>query len=222
MIFQFNDFTPWSPFIFVGLFVVFSYLLNQPRQYLADRGERVSWNEYIARFFVAVYAVVGVLIFLSPLSLFERMSLLLFLGFMLQLSVIDALSGWLPIEYTRAASLAGMVATLGRGDMDAFVVLGAMAAMAGIGILFAVARFYFNLRAQRDVLGLGDVWLSVAIAAWCGWSDTLLALMMGVMGFVIWHACSRCQRKEGPLGPWLCAGTLLVLINRVFNPVVVW
>ncbi|MBA0211947.1 prepilin peptidase [Pectobacterium punjabense] len=220
MIFQFNAFTPWSPFIFVGLFAVFSYLLNQSRQYLAERGEHLYWNEYIARFFVAVYALAGVLVFLSPLSLFERLSMLLFLGFMLQLSVIDAMAGWLPIEYTGATSVAGIVVTLSRGDIRGFIYV--LGTMAGIGILFAVARFYFNLKARREVLGLGDVWLSVAIATWCGWSDTLHALMMGVSGFVIWHACSRYKRKEGPLGPWLCAGAMLVLINRVFNPVVVW
>ncbi|MCV9879278.1 prepilin peptidase [Brenneria izbisi] len=217
MIFQFNALAPWSLVFLLGLMVVFSQLARQPHQFLIEYGVSYLWDERSARLFVWFYALAGTLIVIAPAPLFDRISIILFLGFMLQLSIIDAIAGWLPIEYTGSGTAAGLLAMLGHGDL-----LRIFGAMAGIGFFFAVVRFYFNARAEREVLGLGDVWLSVAITAWCGWSGTLQALVLGVTGFVVWHASSRCQRKEGPLGPWLCAGAMLASINRVFNPVVVW
>ncbi|MFJ5483525.1 prepilin peptidase [Pectobacterium actinidiae] len=215
MIFHFNSLVPWSPLIYVALVLVFSAVVKPPIRFLAEQGALSLWDERVSRLFIAGYALGGVVILLAPAPMFERVSLVLFLGFVLQLSVLDATAGWLPIEYTGVTAVSGLLVMWQHGEQHFW-------AMAGIGALFAIVRFYCNYRAKREALGLGDVWLAVALAAWCGWSGTLQALLTGVVGFVLWHVCSSDARKEGPLGPWLCAGAMLALINRVFNPVVVW
>lgn len=215
MIFHFNTLVPWSPLIYVVLVIVFSQVTKPPIRFLTEQGVLSLWDERVSRLFIAGYALGGVVILLAPAPMFERVSLVLFLGFVLQLSVLDATAGWLPIEYTGVTAVSGLLVMWQRGEQHFW-------AMAGIGALFAIVRFYCNYRAKREALGLGDVWLAVALAAWCGWSGTLQALLTGVVGFVLWHVCSSDARKEGPLGPWLCAGAMLALINRVFNPVVVW
>ncbi|MEL4886773.1 A24 family peptidase [Pectobacterium betavasculorum] len=217
MIFHFNTLAPWSPLIYVVLVLVFGAVVKPPIRFLAEQGTITLWDGRISRLFIAGYALGALLLLLAPtpLSLFERVSAVLFLGFMLQLSVLDATAGWLPIEYTSVTAASGLLVMWQRDEQHLW-------AMAGIGTLFAIVRFYCNYRAKREALGLGDVWLAVALAAWCGWSGTVQALLIGVVGFVLWHACSSSARKEGPLGPWLCAGAMLALINRVFNPVVVF
>ncbi|MFJ5434080.1 prepilin peptidase [Pectobacterium sp. CHL-2024] len=217
MIFHFNTLVPWSPLIYVVLVIVFSAMVKPPIRFLAEQGAITLWDGRISQLFIAGYALGALLLLLAPtpLSLFERVSAVLFLGFMLQLSVLDATAGWLPIEYTSVTAASGLLVMWQRDEQHLW-------AMAGIGTLFAIVRVYCNYRAKREALGQGDVWLAVALAAWCGWSETVQALLIGVVGFVLWHACSSSARKEGPLGPWLCAGAMLALINRVFNPVVVF
>ncbi|GKV90424.1 hypothetical protein PEC301619_24060 [Pectobacterium carotovorum subsp. carotovorum] len=215
MIFHFNTLVPWSPLIYVVLVIVLRLVVQPPIRFLAELGVLSLWDERVSRLFIAGYALGGVVLLLAPVPIFERVSLVLFLGFVLQLSVLDATAGWLPIEYTGVTAVSGLLIMWQHGEQHFW-------AMAGIGALFAIVRFYCNYRTKREALGLGDVWLAVALASWCGWSGTLQALLIGVVGFVLWHACSPGVRKEGPLGPWLCAGAMLALINRVFNPVVVW
>ncbi|MNZ95721.1 hypothetical protein D3C78_1148860 [compost metagenome] len=76
--------------------------------------------------------------------------------------------------------------------------------------------------ARREVLGLGDVWLAAGLSAWLGSPLTLFTLMVGLVGFILWHAGSREPSRGGPLGPWLGYGALLCMALNVSDPLLMW
>ncbi|EEW4967592.1 prepilin peptidase, partial [Escherichia coli] len=65
----------------------------------------------------------------------------------------------------------------------------------------------------------GDLWLIAGITAWSGLYNAIWCVLLGTGGFVLWHStwCIK-GHKEGPLGPWLCFGHVLLLLDNLYQP----
>jgi leader peptidase (prepilin peptidase)/N-methyltransferase len=105
------------------------------------------------------------------------------------------------------------------------LVFGRIAAVAGAALLLLAGRWLYKAIRKRDGMGLGDVKLMMLLAAFLGFSQSLLALLLGVLtaslyGFIQIargraHAATRL-----PLGSFLAAGGLF---TALFGPgIVAW
>ncbi|EPU9415843.1 prepilin peptidase, partial [Escherichia coli] len=72
---------------------------------------------------------------------------------------------------------------------------------------------------HRLNIGTGDLWLIAGITAWSGLYNAIWCVLLGTGGFVLWHStwCIK-GHKEGPLGPWLCFGHVLLLLDNLYQP----
>ncbi|MCA8591864.1 prepilin peptidase, partial [Escherichia coli] len=72
---------------------------------------------------------------------------------------------------------------------------------------------------HRLNIGTGDLWLIAGITAWSGLYNAIWSVLLGAGGFVLWHStwCIK-GHKEGPLGPWLCLGHVLLLLDNLYQP----
>lgn len=163
-------------------------------------------------------AALCVILMLSSLSKpFELMTSGLFVLFIFRMSVIDALTGWLPREFTWPFLVAGLCVATGN---HVFISHGTLSL-----ILLSVClliRFFGAYFAQREVLGMGDVWLISGLGAWFGSPNSLLTMMAGLTGFTLWYIGSREFSRGGPLGPWLGYSALLTMTLNVSDPLLMW
>ena len=82
---------------------------------------------------------------------------------------------------------------------------------------FAIA---IGLRQGSDIDGVPYIlWLIAGITAWSGLYNAIWCVLLGTGGFVLWHStwCIK-GHKEGPLGPWLCFGHVLLLLDNLYQP----
>ncbi|EBP0138879.1 hypothetical protein IH92_14295 [Salmonella enterica] len=162
-------------------------------------------------------AVTAMLFCLAPVSPAERIHALLMSGFLLQLGVCDAASGWLPRRMTVAFLVAGILASVITEHPVVLRVHGA----AMVLIFVMLLRLLMSNKHQDtdQCLGTGDQWMIVGITAWLDLPDMAMALITALAGFVAWHlTLGTGMRSGGPLGPWLSAGCVLILILRLYQP----
>lgn len=157
--------------------------------------------------------VTGLLILMAPQVWTTRIGMLLMCSFLLQLGVMDAVSGWLPRPFTAACLCSGLLFCLAF-DREPEIRMMETAAMAVV-----MGAICHGVNRRRPQLGVGDVWLLCALVAWMGVTDALQAAFMGLSGFMLWQwtvhrNCQRC----GVLGPWLCTGCLPVIVERLYQP----
>lgn len=127
---------------------------------------------------------------------------------------MDAISGWLPRPYTMACLLSGIVFTLALSDEPAQRLLETALAAVSLGAMC----HWVNRHQLR--LGVGDVWLLCAQTAWLGLTDVMVSAFIGLSGFLLWQWVQyRDWHRCGFLGPWLCAGCIPVIIERLYQPV---
>ncbi|AMO79756.1 prepilin peptidase [Obesumbacterium proteus] len=158
------------------------------------------------------------IVMLSSLSKpFELMTSVLFVVFIFRMSLIDALTGWLPRDFTWPFTAAGFCVACVNECLPAHALTSLI--LFCIGWLISVLG---ERLAQREVLGLGDIWLAAGLGAWFGSPLTLFTLMVGLVGFIFWHAGSRETSRGGPLGPWLGYGALLSMALNVSDPLFMW
>ncbi|ECI0840954.1 hypothetical protein AU892_28175 [Salmonella enterica subsp. diarizonae] len=162
-------------------------------------------------------AVTAMLFCLAPVSPVERIHALLMSGFLLQLGVCDAASGWLPRRMTVAFLVAGILALVITEHPVVLRVHGA----AMVLIFVMLLRLLMSNKHQDtdQCLGTGDQWMIVGMTAWLDLPDMAMALITALAGFVAWHlTLGTGMRSGGPLGPWLSAGCVLILILRLYQP----
>jgi leader peptidase (prepilin peptidase)/N-methyltransferase len=97
------------------------------------------------------------------------------------------------------------------------MVLGRVAAIAGAALVLLLARWGYKALRGRDGLGLGDVKLLAMIAAFLGFGEALLALLVGVVAAslygVVLIALRRARGESKlPLGSFLAAGGLFAAL----------
>ncbi len=105
------------------------------------------------------------------------------------------------------------------------LVFGRIAAVAGAALLLLAVRWLYKAIRRRDGMGLGDVKLMMLLAAFLGFSQSLLTLLLGVLSASLYglillarsraHAATRL-----PFGSFLAAGGLFAAI---FGPgIITW
>jgi leader peptidase (prepilin peptidase)/N-methyltransferase len=158
-----------------------------------------------AAVFAAGYAIYG----LTPLLAVR----LLFASAMIVLFVIDLQHRILPDIITLPGILAGLAfsVVLPPGWLGAVI-----GALAGGGVLFAVAEVYYRLR-RVEGLGMGDVKMLAMIGAFLGWQHTLLTLLIASFaGSVLGAALIATGRGKAqtalPFGTFLAAGALVAAV----------
>lgn len=162
-------------------------------------------------------AVAAMLFSLAQAPFAERVHALLMSGFLLQLGVCDAASGWLPRRMTVAFLVAGILASLITEHPVVLLVHGAAMVLIFMVLLRLLMRNKY--RDTYQCLGTGDRWMIVGMTAWLDLPDMAMALITAFAGFVAWHlTVGTGMRSGGPLGPWLSAGCVLILIRRLYQP----
>lgn len=197
---------------FIGYAILGAVLLRPVRLYLAAADVDISRHCAVV-VGIWLFAVTGLLILMAPQPGITRTGMLLMCGFLLQLGVMDATSGWLPRPYTAACLCGGLLfsTAFGSEPLLRFIETGMMAVVMG-----AVCH---HVNRSRPRLGVGDAWLLCAQVAWLGMVDVMMAAFMGLSGFMLWQCVvHRDVHRCGFLGPWLCAGCIPVMVARLYQP----
>lgn len=166
---------------------------------------------------VWLYAAAVSVMLLAPVPAMTRLLSFFLSLFLFRMTLTDALTGLLPREMTVSCLSAGLAAALLHPGFIQHL-LSAVAAL----LIFAGWRYASTMIHGRECLGLGDVWLAGAIAAWIGGTGGLYALLTGVVLFVLWQITVRRTREGGPMGPWLCAGAMSVTLPELYQPLITW
>lgn len=199
-------------FCFMASLVRLSYLTtDEGKEWLA-----ISFNPSFAGI-TWLFATAATCIVLSPAPALERLMSLLFSLFLFRMTLIDALTGFLPRYLTVSCLIAGLTSALASPEFREHL----LSATTALG-LFGVWRHVTERIYARECLGLGDVWLAGAVAAWLGGCEGLYALLAGVIFFVLWQLLVRRVQQGGPMGPWICAGAMLVALIKLYQPLITW
>ncbi|AXC66924.1 hypothetical protein DOE63_16140 [Salmonella enterica subsp. diarizonae serovar 59:z10:-] len=193
------------------------------RRFLAGQGCSVNARMRSAEATgIWAMAVVAMLFCQAPVSPAERIHALLMSGFLLQLGVCDAASGWLPRRMTVTFLVAGLLASgITAPSVSSLLIRTAVTGMMTLMLLYPTPSgvHTWKLWCQGAVLGTGDLWMITGMVAWLGFPGMMTALITALAGFVAWHLTAGTgMRAGGPLGPWLGAGCVLILIQRLYQP----
>jgi leader peptidase (prepilin peptidase) / N-methyltransferase len=186
------------------------------RNFLRDMGDGTvdsGWSRTVVihfGFFAASYFVVALPVLIAVRPDFIHVAITVLLGAALAaLSAIDIAWLRLPDALTLPLIATGLVFTVILKWDDPWLRL--LAALAGYGVLWAVAGIYERMR-QRAGLGLGDAKLYAAAGAWVGLEGLASVLLYGSLTALMWagfcalrgQAVSRLTRL--PFGPFLAFG----------------
>lgn len=159
-----------------------------------------------------------IIIMLSSLKTpFDGVVALLFTFLIFRLTLIDSLAGWLPREWTWGLLTAGLLIAAVKETLLTNGITAAGFLLAGFSIR-ALGSFF----ARREVLGLGDIWLTAALSAWFGFSMTLSVLLVALTGFILFYASHEERSVGGPLGPWLGYSALISMAVTISDPLLMW
>ncbi|AXD69444.1 prepilin peptidase [Salmonella enterica] len=206
----------FSPFYLLPLILIFSIvgrtLLFRVRHFFSYTN--YVWHETHPAVLSGIwlYGITGGVIVLSSSASICRIHAIIILSFMLQMAVTDAVSGLLPATFTRRFLIAGVLINI---TTDTWWTRTTETLIAAI-ILFC---FHIILNRRRPYIGTGDLWLIAGITAWSGLYNAIWSVLLGLGGFVLWHSTWRIKRHiEGPLGPWICIGHVLLLLDNLYQP----
>ena len=214
---------PWPTLIIIFPLCIglFSSMASLVRLYMMTSDDGRQWVRVFTRPATAgitwLFAAAAACMILSPAPALQRLLAVLFTLFLFRMTLCDAITGFLPRELTVSCLIAGLVAALAESGYWGHV----LSCVTAISIFSAWRYATFRMHA-RECLGLGDVWLAGAVAAWLGGSEGLSALLAGVIFFVLWQLLVRRVSEGGPMGPWLCAGAILVALIRLYQPLITW
>jgi leader peptidase (prepilin peptidase)/N-methyltransferase len=189
-------------------------------------GAKLSWQYPLVELTTAVIFAVLYVFFpfmgwdLSALQ-FDADQLLrwlhacIFISLMLTMSVIDA--RLMIIPDVLSLGMLAMSPVVAWAHPDLTLVDSVVGALAGGGVLYAVAWAYWLLRKQYG-LGFGDVKLLAAIGGWLGWQAVFPTLFLGsIVGSIIAIGIMMLARQFSwqakiPFGPYLAAGAVAHLL----------
>lgn len=125
---------------------------------------------------------------------------------------LEIQGGSLPGTFTRRFLIAGILSQI---TTDIWWLRATEIVSAAI-VLFCLHKL---VNRHRLNIGTGDLWLIAGITAWSGLYNAIWSVLLGAGGFVLWHStwCIK-GHKEGPLGPWLCLGHVLLLLDNLYQP----
>lgn len=108
----------------------------------------------------------------------------------------------IPVEIVSDVHLAGFLASV-------------LGIIVGGGVIYAV-RVFGKVIFQKEAMGLGDVKLMAFVGGFLGWDAVLLIFFIGCLLGAIFGVMIKVITKDSyiPFGPYLSAGTLLVLWGK--------
>lgn len=179
-----------SPFIATWC-VLSPGALFSARQFIREHsGERpgVMWLALL------LFAL-NIVIFYRPGSLMAHITQSAFFIFLAQLAYLDAHKHWLPLRFTTA-----------------FIVAGVLLASSPAHVLAAVMLWlpFFAMEHYPNGPGRGDKWLCAALGMWLGLP--LAPLITGVSLLLILLAARILPGRGQPLAPYAFAASLLLLL----------
>lgn len=165
--------------------------LFSARQFIREHGGvRLS----VMRFALLLFAL-NIAIFYRPGTLMEHITQSAFFMFLAQLAYLDAHRHWLPLRFTTAFIVGGVLLAGTPGHVFAAVILWLP---------------FFAMEHYPDGPGRGDKWLCAGLGMWLGLHHA--ALITGVSLLLILLA-GRVTRSRGqPLAPYVFAASLLLLL----------
>lgn len=164
-----------------------------------------------------IFASFSMVAFLAPVSLSERIAVIVMMAFLLQAGITDALSGYLPRTFTVRLLLGGLLWEM-SADIPAEAIWTQLEEVAAMGGMMMLLNVLANRGVQR--VGQGDLWLITGLTAWMGIKEAALATLCGAAAFVLWLITWHLSgKKEGPLGPWLCLSGCLFQLSHLYQPV---
>jgi leader peptidase (prepilin peptidase)/N-methyltransferase len=192
--------------------------------YLALRGRCRSCGARISWAYPAVEAATAA-IFLGAALQFGAswllVSRLVFASLLIVLFVTDLEHRILPNAITLSGILIGLAFSLVAEPGWRSAAIGALA---GGGVLLAIAELYYRVRGEEG-LGMGDVKMLAMIGAFLGWDQMLLTLVLssfaGSVVGVTMIALGRGTSKYAlPFGTFLALGALAAIF--VGRPIIEW
>ncbi|ECH4667690.1 hypothetical protein FPT51_19050 [Salmonella enterica] len=130
--------------------------------------------------------------------------------FCLAMSILDASNHWLPLEFTLAFTLLGVMAQwLAAGTFSPEPLL----RFAGMFSLLASVRWVMNQRYERETFGMGDVWLISGMAVWLNFLDATVILAAGLAVHIMYWLAVKPFRRARPDAFPLAPVTCLVFIG---------
>lgn len=221
---------PWPVFIllFPLCIGIFDFIARRVRLSLITSADEKEWGRelfssasvgitWIFSAITCLFAAAATCLLLSPAPALERLVALLFSLYLFRMTLIDAITGFLPREMTTSCLIAGLVSALITPGFTGHF----LAAVTALSVFSAWRYVTFKIYGC-ECLGLGDVLLAGAIAAWLGEANGLYALLAGVSFFVLWQLLNHRFREGGPMGPWLCAGAIWGVLIKLYQPLITW
>lgn len=132
-----------------------------------------------------------------PLSTALRSVTLLIMA--VPLTLTDLRCQWLPMRYTVAFWLAGLVSAALPGAAQTFTE--ALTASLAAFVLSGAVRWLANVRHSEERMGLGDVYLMAGLCAWLPWRSACYAAAGGLLLCCLCAALKRQTSK--PFAPAL-------------------
>ncbi|MGR7464129.1 hypothetical protein ACU60T_23535 [Klebsiella aerogenes] len=122
---------------------------------------------------------------------------LLLYVFALQFVLLDQSNHWLPLEFTAPFCVLAVVAHSLYGALPVASVMSLLL----MGGLMAGCRVLLNRRYQREVVGLGDLWMMAGLAGLLSFTTAAWLLTVGLAAMLV---AALLQRKPSlPLAPYV-------------------
>lgn len=164
-----------------------------------------------------IFTLFCLLAILSPSPPPDKIIALLFLAFLLQAGVTDAVSGYMPLTFTGRFLVAGLLAGMPL-PLTPELLMSRAAGVTITGVVMMAIDKVVNRNGEK--FGRGDMWLIAAFTAWEGFQNATIIAAGGLMAFLCWHlSLNSPGKKEGPVGPWLCVSGGIYLLDKLYNPV---
>lgn len=145
--------------------------------------------------FVLLLLALNIVIFYRPGSLMAHITQSAFFIFLAQLAYLDAHKHWLPLRFTTA-----------------FIVAGVLLAVSPAHVLAAVILWlpFFAMEHYPNGPGRGDKWLCAGLGIWLGLPQA--AIITGISLLLILLAGRILPGRGQPLAPYAFAASLLLLL----------
>jgi leader peptidase (prepilin peptidase)/N-methyltransferase len=172
----------------------------------------ISWQ------YPAVEALTGIIflfLFLRYGLTFDLLFSLLFFCGLIMISGIDLTHQLIPDAISMPGIVLGIIYQLIKHNL----ILGLIGAAFGGGLILLI-RVLGGWAYKKEVMGMGDVYLTAMIGAFVGFPNVILAIFIaavfGAVIGIIYLSVTRKQRETPiPFGPFLSLGGAAVIVTRI-------
>ncbi|NQW84282.1 MAG: prepilin peptidase [Alcaligenaceae bacterium] len=165
---------------------------------------------------------------LGNLSVVENLIIITAFSTLVAVSIIDAITGYLPNTFTYTMCIAGCVVNVIGLGIFSLGLQAVYACAAGYAILWLANKCYFIITGKEGV-GMGDAKLLAAILAWVGASSILPVLLIANTSAIVWYffiakknaSTDASEHSNGhtlPFGPHLGLGAAIIFC-QIANPI---